>query len=173
MRVVNTTVTLRHDLGSSPRASSSGVTVRELDLARDSSLPDLAGRCFEHNRFHLDPAIPKQVADRIKRDWVASYLRGIRGDELLVAERGNEQVGFLAVLVRREVAVIDLIGVAPEARSAGIGGALVDRFHEWSSTRCDAVEVGTQVANPRATAFYEHLGYVTTRSAYDLHMHVG
>ncbi len=184
MRVVNVTVTLAADpAGPLPEAGDpaglrpgASVEVREADPQRDEALLDVAGRSFRYSRFHLDSQVDRAVADRIKRDWVWSYLNGLRGDELLVAVRDGEPVGFLCALPRedagRRVRVIDLIGVAPEAQRSGAGRALVRAFHERAAGRCDSVEVGTQAANVPAIAFYERLGYVAARCSYDLHMHV-
>ena len=170
MRVVNVTLTMAAD----PRAPvpDATVEVRDADAARDEALLDVAERSFAYTRFHLDPEVPQAAADRIKRDWVWSALNGLRGDELLVAVRDGRPVGFLCALPRDDVRVIDLIGVAEEARGSGAGRALVRTFHERAVGRCRSVEVGTQAANLSAIVFYERLGYVTTRSAYDLHMHV-
>lgn len=176
MRVVNVMVTLRCDPAAVPgEPREAAVEVRDADPEHDLVLLDVAARAFRYSRFHLDPAIPNQVADRIKRDWVRSYLDGVRGEQLLVAVADGEPVGFLAVLARehdgRRVRVIDLVGVAPEARGSGVGTALVRRFHEESRGHCAAVEVGTQLANVEALQFYERLGYRTTRAAFDLHLH--
>jgi ribosomal protein S18 acetylase RimI-like enzyme len=172
MRVVNVSVTLRADPSAAAPAATAGFEVGDAAPEHGDALLAVAGRCFTHSRFHLDPDVPPEAADRIKRDWVSSYLAGSRGEELLVAGRDGEAVGFLAVLARDGVRVIDLIGVAPEAQGSGAGTALVAAFHKRSAGRCDAVEVGTQLANAPAMAFYERLGYVTVRSAFDLHMHV-
>jgi ribosomal protein S18 acetylase RimI-like enzyme len=176
MHIVNVSVTLARDPAAAGDRRPATVDVREMDPERDDALRDLAGRTFRYTRFHLDPEIPQEIADRIKRDWVWSYLHRKRGEELLVAVQAGEPVGFLAVLARgdakRRVRVIDLIGVAPEAQGQGAGSALVQRFHERAAGRCDVVEVGTQLANAPAFAFYERLGYVTTGSAFDLHMHL-
>jgi ribosomal protein S18 acetylase RimI-like enzyme len=171
MRVVNVTNTLTAD-PSEPLLGADAVEVREADPERDQELLDVAERSFRYSRFHLDPEVPQAVADRIKRDWVWSYLNGLRGDELLVAVKDERPVGFLCGLPRDDVRVIDLIGVAPEAQGLGAGRSLVRAFHERAAGRCDAVEVGTQVANTPATAFYERLGYLAVRAAYDLHMHM-
>jgi GNAT superfamily N-acetyltransferase len=175
MRVVNVTVTLGRGPSGPPAPDGGEWEVREADPRRDSGVADVAARSFRYSRFHLDPQVPDRVADRIKRDWVDSYLDGRRGEHLLVAVRDGEPAGFLAVLARddggRRARVIDLIGVAPEAQGGGAGSALVRRFHTESASRCDTVEVGTQLANPPAMAFYERLGYRVLRAAYDLHLH--
>jgi GNAT superfamily N-acetyltransferase len=166
MRVVNVTATLTAD--PSKPIPAGDVEVRSAGAEGDDALLDVAQRTFRFSRFHLDPDVPDEVADRIKRDWVWSYLNGKRGDELLVAVSDGVPVGFLCVLGN----VIDLAGVAPETRGLGAGRALVSAFHERSAGRFEAVEVGTQAANVRAMVFYGRLGYVPARFAYDLHMHV-
>jgi ribosomal protein S18 acetylase RimI-like enzyme len=169
MRVVNVSVTL----GRAPASigSESG-TVRRLDPSTDGALLEVAERSFAQTRFHLDPGTPDAVANRIKRDWVESYLLGTRGEELLVAEAGGEPVGFLAVLRRGDTRIIDLIAVDPAHRDRGLGRDLVARFMRDSEGACERVQVGTQAANLGAIRFYERLGYVVDETAYDLHLHV-
>jgi ribosomal protein S18 acetylase RimI-like enzyme len=169
MRVVNVSVTLGRgpaSIGPEP------ATVRRLDPAADGALLDVAERSFTQTRFHLDPGTPDAVADRIKRDWVESYLLGTRGEEMLVAEADGRPVGFLAVIRRGDVRIIDLIAVDPGHRDRGLGRDLVARFMRDSEGACERVQVGTQAANLGAIRFYERLGYVVDEAAYDLHLHV-
>jgi len=169
MRVVNVSVTL----GRAPGAIGPETrTVRRLDPTRDGALLDVAERSFTQTRFHLDLGTPDAVANRIKRDWLESYLLGIRGEQLLVAESDGEPVGFLAVLRRGTMRIIDLIAVDPDHRDKGLGRDLVARFMRDSEGACERVQVGTQAANLGAIRFYERLDYVVDATAYDLHMHV-
>ena len=163
-------------LSRTPGGEDPGETDVRTARDGDDELMDLAERAFSSTRFHLDPAVPREAADRIKRDWVGSYLAGQRGERLLVADHGGRPAGFLCVLATRRngslLHVIDLIAVAPEARDTGLGRALVRRFlTDAREAGADRVEVGTQAANTRATRFYEGLGFVAERSAYDLHLH--
>ncbi|MDX6650820.1 MAG: hypothetical protein QOJ97_2771 [Solirubrobacteraceae bacterium] len=155
---------------------ASGVEVATADPARDAALLDVAESSFHASRFHLDPQIAPEVANRIKRDWVASYLGNTRGEELLAARADGAPVGFLAVIAGeahgRPIRTIDLIAVSPRHRGSGAGAALVARFLADSVGRCDEVRVGTQGANPGATRFYERLGFTAVATAYDLHLHV-
>jgi ribosomal protein S18 acetylase RimI-like enzyme len=169
MRVVNVSVTLGRgpaSIGPEPG------TVRRLDPEADGALLAVAERSFTQTRFHLDPGTPDAVANRIKRDWVESYLLGTRGEEMLVAEAGGEPVGFLAVIRRATTRVIDLIAVDPEHRDKGLGRDLVARFMSDSEGTAERVQVGTQAANLGAIRFYERLAYVVDETAFDLHMHV-
>jgi len=47
---------------------------------------DIAESAFVYSRFHLDPLVPKELANRVKREWIANYVRRQRGERLLVAE---------------------------------------------------------------------------------------
>lgn len=133
---------------------------------------EIAGTCFRYSRFHLDPAIPREVADRVKREWVASYVGGARGIELLVARDGSGPLGFLAVLGDDDARVIDLVGVAERAQRRGVASALVETF---ARRHADAavLRVGTQAANIPSLRLYAAHGYVVERTAYVLHGHGG
>lgn len=176
MYPVEVAVTLEAD----PRSIEAAPPAAEVAIARPEHadrLLEIAGGSFRWTRFHLDPAIARPAADRIKRDWVDSYLHGLRGDELLVALLDGRPAGFLAVLVDDEsdppVRVIDLVAVAEELGGRGVARALTARVAADADRLGQVVRVGTQAANLRATRMYERLGFRVERTAYSLHMHVG
>ncbi|MBI4615894.1 MAG: GNAT family N-acetyltransferase [Planctomycetes bacterium] len=137
----------------------------------------IAGSCFRYSRFHQDPALPRELADRVKREWIANYVRGARGDALLAGRSGSIPAGFLAALRTREdsreVAVIDLVGVDPRHQGRGVGRALVDAFLARYSGSCHLFRVGTQAANVPSIRLYEGAGFRVERCQYVLHRHVG
>jgi ribosomal protein S18 acetylase RimI-like enzyme len=152
----------------------------EVDRARPEhaeGLLDIAEASFRFTRFHLDPAISPGAADRIKRDWIDSYLRGLRGKELLVALVDGRVAGFLAVLEDREsdppARVIDLVAVSDAMRRRGAARALTSRVASDAERASELVRVGTQAANLPATRMYERFGFRVVRTAYSLHMHAG
>jgi GNAT superfamily N-acetyltransferase len=177
--VVNTQLTLCRESperSGAPYRPAGDVRVRQSRPEDAAALLDLAALAFTFDRFHLDPQVPGPVADRVKRDWVESYLQGERGDHLLTALLGDRVAGFLAVLSAetggRAVRTIDLTAVDEFARGSGVGQALVRRMLYDASGACDLVRVGTQAANPDAARFYEHHGFMMESSVYDLHLHV-
>jgi ribosomal protein S18 acetylase RimI-like enzyme len=133
----------------------------------------VAESSFRFSRFHLDPQVPRAVADDVKRAWAQSYLEGKRGEELIVAVDGDRVLGFLAALGDGEARVIDLIAVTAEAQGRGVGPALSRRFARDANESYDMLRVGTQAANTIATRMYEQLGFTVDRTLYTLHMHVG
>jgi ribosomal protein S18 acetylase RimI-like enzyme len=137
------------------------------------ALVDVAGRCFRYSRFHLDLLLPDELADRVKREWVRSYVEGRRGVELLSAVDGGRPIGFLAVLESGGARVIDLVGVAPEAQGRGAGRALVNAFVERHGAEGRELRVGTQAANVASVRLYESTGFSLASAAYVLHLHRG
>jgi GNAT superfamily N-acetyltransferase len=134
------------------------------------ALIDIAGRCFRYSRFHLDPQISDEAANRVKSEWVRSYTEGRRGVELLAAVDRGQPLGFLAVLADGPRRIIDLVGVAPEAQGRRLGSALVSAFVERHR---DAEEllVGTQAANVPSLRLYSRHGFTVSRAAFVFHRH--
>lgn len=171
--VVDTTLTLgREPAGLEVR----GEVVHAVPEHREAVV-DVARRSFRYSRFHLDPAVPDEVANRIKADWIESYFVGRRGEHLLVSLQAGRPVGFLAVIAsqdgERRLRVIDLIAVGEEARGRGLARALTASFVSESVGACDEVRVGTQAANVPATRLYESMGFALVRAEYAMHLHVG
>lgn len=165
-RVVDVNVTLTR-----PAASLSGEPACSVVPARAhqrGALLEMAANDYTVSRFHLDPRMPAAVASAIKRDWVAAYLDGDRGEELLVAELEDRPIGFLAALASPDGhRVIDLIAVASNARCAGAGRTLVGRLAAYGAP----IDVGTQISNVAALRFYERLNFRVRQARYVLHRH--
>jgi ribosomal protein S18 acetylase RimI-like enzyme len=172
---VNVTLGLDGGLGVPTPVPAPGVTVADCDEAAAPSVLAIAGTAMQLSRFHLDPSIPVEVAHRIKREWIQSYVRGTRGVALLVARLDGEVAGFLAALESdsdgRRVRVIDLIAVATSAHRRGVGRTLVAAFIERYAATSDLLQVGTQIANTPSLALYQGLGFTIRHASYVLHTH--
>ncbi len=159
-----------------PVPGASDVELVDASAVDPDAIIDVAGGCFRYSRFHLDPRFPRELADRVKREWVRNYLRGVRGDRLFVAVAEGRPAGFLAALTTgpagAPVAVIDLVGVDPGFQRRGIGRALVQGFLAHYGSRCEAYRVGTQVANAPSIRLYQSLGFGFEHCHYVLHRHV-
>ncbi|HVN59795.1 MAG TPA: GNAT family N-acetyltransferase [Gaiellaceae bacterium] len=168
--VVDVNVTLTCEAAEArPHAPVTDVVL--VGPAEGEPVLEIAGSCFRYSRFHLDPAIPRPVADRVKREWVRSYLEGRRGVELIAAVEDGAPVGFLAVLGDSRTRVIDLIGVAESAQGRGVGSTLVSAFIERHAGSCAVLQVGTQIANIPSLRLYGSFGFAVSSAAYVLHRH--
>lgn len=170
--VVDVNVTLTRD-AALPAPAGGPFAVEAARPEHHDALLDIAGRCFRYSRFHLDRQIPEELANRVKREWVRSYVEARRGVELLAALDGDGPVGFLAVLEAGGARVIDLVGVAPEHQGRGAGRALVSAFIARHGPACRELRVGTQIANVASLRLYEGLGFAVSSAAYVLHLHRG
>jgi GNAT superfamily N-acetyltransferase len=122
---------------------------------------EIAAAAFTHDRWHADPKIPDRAAVAIKGAWVENDVRG-RADRVLIAtdpEEPRRVQGFLLVLERRGVAVIDLIAVAPRAQGHGGGKRLMQALSAECGGRCALGRAGTQETNLTAIRFYERSGW--------------
>jgi ribosomal protein S18 acetylase RimI-like enzyme len=169
--VIETALTFERPIDRHPPVTQVGVCQPSW---RDAVL-DIAERAFRYTRFQVDPRIGRLAANRIKREWIQSYVDRRRGDTLLVAHEGGTVVGFNAMLVADRpsgpVAVIDLIGVHPDHQQRGIGRLLVDGALHHYQERCRSMEVGTQASNIPSVRLYEGLGFRLIRSGFVLHRH--
>lgn len=145
-----------------------------IDWATASDEPGVVGvarTAFHSSRFHLDPRLPDAAAGQVKAAWAAGWFRGDRGDAMVVARDGMDPVGFLQLLTQGDVLVIDLIGVAVERRSIGLGARMIG--FAATSLKPAWLDVGTQAANVGSLRFYEQIGFRVASSSYVLHRHGG
>jgi len=180
--VVDVNVTLCQDSSDRPSqlmdlSSTCQVVLRnELNDSQMEDVLDIASNSFVYSRFHLDPACPNEVADRIKHDWVENYILGNRGEELLVALKDGKPVGFIAVYRGKtnqlERCVIELMAIHEEHQRKGIGKRLGQRFLEEFNNWADEFQVGTQVANVPSVNFYYQMGFELSEAKYVLHRYI-
>ena len=85
----------------------------------------IARNNFIYSRFHLDPLINNNTADKIKQNWVENYFVGKRGDEMVLALMNGEPVGFLQLIIKERGLCIDLIGVDKIAQGQGVASNMI------------------------------------------------
>jgi ribosomal protein S18 acetylase RimI-like enzyme len=150
--------------------------IRDCLPAEYEAVLDVAASCFKYSRFHLDPHVPNELANAIKRTWIESYTQKKRGERLLVCLIDGKPVGFLAVLAistgDQQVCVIDLIGIDSTYCGRGLGKGLINYFVNTYVGECDLFRVGTQAANIPSMRLYEGSGFRVAETSYVLHAHL-
>jgi ribosomal protein S18 acetylase RimI-like enzyme len=161
----------RHDADLPTPVAISAATASDAE-----ALLTVAATSFRYSRFHLDPLVPNALANRIKREWIASYLVGRRGECLWAVRSDGDVAGFLAVTGGDDhggrYKTIDLIAVAPAFQGRGIGRQVLRFFFRHYAHACEHLRVGTQVANLPSMRLYESASMRVERAQYVLHMHV-
>jgi ribosomal protein S18 acetylase RimI-like enzyme len=134
---------------------------------------EVAGRSFKYSRFHLDRAIPAELANKIKAAWVGNYFAGRRGQQMVIALVEGTIGGFVQLLYSQDkILTIDLIAVAENQRRKGIAGDMI-AFAEAECGPFEHIRVGTQIANIPSMRLYEKLGFRVTEAHYVFHYHYG
>lgn len=174
--VVDVNVTFTCSPGRMDMLHGSDIHVCMVTPEYEAAVLDIAQHCFRFSRFHLDPKIGPRIANAVKREWIANYIRKQRGEKILVALINRRPVGFLAIRLVEEmgspVGIIDLIGVSIDYQRYGVGQALVKAFLEDMAGRVLHVAVGTQVANIPSMCLYAKCGFLLSSASYVLHAHV-
>lgn len=129
----------------------------------------VANKSFSFSRFHLDPAIPKLIADKSRASWAGNFFKGKRGQHMIVAKSGSHVSGFCQLLETEGNLTIDLIAIEPEHAGKGIGTAIIDFINH--NIKYKNIIVGTQLANLPSIGFYQKLGFQLDAAQYVFHYH--
>jgi ribosomal protein S18 acetylase RimI-like enzyme len=120
-------------------------------------ISQIGERSFSFDRFHSDPYIDNDKADKLKRAWSRNCLTH-RASKVFVFQ--DEKVdGFLACVKTKHALVIDLIAVAEEKRGCGIGRSLIGACEEYYREQCNVYSVSTQSHNKASINLYNSCGF--------------
>ncbi len=168
--LVDTNVLFSKPIGQ-PDCEPGVYEIQPASAAHEDQVADLAYDSFEFSRFHLDPLIPKDLASRVKAEWTRSYFRGQRGDQMFVATREGDVVGFVLLIGGDDHTwIIDLIAVDRRHRSQGVARGMISHV-EAHGEGFTHVRVGTQLANIPSIRLYAQLGFVMDEAHYVFHYH--
>ena len=136
--------------------------VRSFQPTDLDALLQIASEAYRDTRFWYDGRFMREQAASLYREWVAKSCRGDE-DRVLVFAKDDGVKGFVTCLLEAEsVGRIGLLGVAPEARGAGVGGALVRAaLAHCYSNGAREVRVVTQARNIGAQRLYQACGFRT------------
>lgn len=149
----------------------SACTVRQAIPEDREAVRRIAHNSFVFTRFHLDPAIDREVANTIKADWAGNYFSGTRGDGMIVAEVDRQPIGFLLYLHSKDEIIIDLIAVDGAFRRRRAAHSMIVYAQNSAAPDKIVIKVGTQVANIASMRLYEQVGFRICQSSYVFHYH--
>jgi GNAT superfamily N-acetyltransferase len=167
--LVETGIVLARALGNAPLPPKA---IRFAEARDEPAVRQIAGLAFHCSRFHADPLIANEVANRIKADWAGNFFQGSRGTHMVVAEEGGRVAGFLLLIAKGSDLVIDLVGVAPGAQGRGFGRRMID-FAAAHIREPRRFVVGTQLCNTRSLTYYAKSGFLIESARHSLHRHIG
>lgn len=171
MTLTDTNVTLEHHPGAHHSPPSKRIRLATPD--DESAVSEIAATSFSLTRFHTDPRIGPEIANRIKAQWARNYFDGQRGELMLVAEHASRIAGFCQLLDRGDALIIDLIAVSVTARRQGLASDMIAASQIAARERgCQWLRVGTQLANIASLRCYERLGFRVCSAHHVFHRHM-
>jgi ribosomal protein S18 acetylase RimI-like enzyme len=133
----------------------------------------IAANSFTYDRFHNDPDITQEAAEKIKVEWAKNYFMNARGDWMVVVEEGGVIFGFLQLLRGVDGAlIIDLIAVDQNYRNKGAAQKMISFAMRNCETKTEVVRVGTQLANLPSISLYLKMGFTVISASYVFHRHI-
>jgi len=144
-------------VGQEPAAP--GVEIRRCD-APTPELESLATAAGVLSRFAVDPAMPPGTMQKMYALWLRRSFSGEMGDEVLAARDAAGPSGLVTLKYGVSEAEVGLLAVAPRARGAGVGRALMQAAALRLLSRGLLTSiVTTQGENRPACRLYEGCGY--------------
>lgn len=136
------------------------LAVKPTELVDLPALLEIAGSAYSNERFHVDPRLPREAADRRYQNWVRNAIDHPR-QRLLTLRDGPEVVGFFVTeLTDDRCCYWHLNAIAPRAQGRGIGRRAWTTMLELARA-AGAVRVRTSVVarNVRVLNLYATLGF--------------
>jgi L-amino acid N-acyltransferase YncA len=130
-------------------------------------------------RFHLDPHLPRERADRFYEAWASQCLSGAMADVVMVSEdSAGRVIGYLAHRRREPASSIGTPiyggGLGACRRDApGAYASLIRDSALWAHDQGAVAECQTQLANFPVIRVYESVGFHFARAEYTLHAWLG
>lgn len=154
-------VNLRHPLEELPQTPPlPGVKIRRLEGKDAPLVESISAEAFIHDRYTVDPALPKDRVEQAHRGWARECCRFC--NLVLVAECGGAVAGYCAVFLAAGdagIGIVQLIAVDRPHQRKGIGRSLLGAALGWLSERAGGAVIRTEQANVPAMELYRSMGF--------------
>jgi dTDP-4-amino-4,6-dideoxy-D-galactose acyltransferase len=139
-----------------------GIRVRGNAPSDLPALRAIARVSYRQSRFYADAHFARQQCDALYETWTERSCAGY-ADQVLVAQRGMESVGYITCHIDGTIGRVGLVGVSGTAQGYGIGSTLVAEALAWLSGQgCTTVVVATQGRNIAAQRLFQSRGFQTS-----------
>lgn len=145
-----------------PQRPAADFMIRPYQPSDLDALVLISRKSYTDSRFYYDPCFSADKADDFYETWIRNSTNGSGfADEVLVADHNGLSLGYISCKRHGTLGEIGLVGVAENARGAGVGAALVDASLDWFAEHgCDRVQVVTQGRNLGAQRLYQRCGFL-------------
>ena len=88
---------------------------------------------------------------------------------MIIALFNDKPVGFLQLIEKGNILIIDLIAVKLGYRGKNIGSSMIN--FAYKNIQFEKIIVGTQISNLPSIRLYQNLGFIPISSDYVFHFH--
>jgi translation elongation factor EF-1beta len=152
--------------------SSCELSLGPATLGEVEILVEMAGCSFRHGRYHLDPFVPRSLADQRYRDWLNRCLNPENPQRVLAVKHEDTLCGFSVVECRGSVGYLHLHAIDSKWRGKKLGTEMIlqslRHLHDLGS---QAVVTKISASNLRAVNIHSRLNGHFITAEYLLHWH--
>lgn len=112
-----------------------------------------------NSRFVMDRLIPNNFKKNYRIEWVKNFFKKKRGNYLLVAIFKTKVLGFVLIIKKKNLLVIDLIVTSKKYRKKGVATSLINYINNEIMKPTDKIFAGTQKNNLIAIKMYKKMGF--------------
>jgi ribosomal protein S18 acetylase RimI-like enzyme len=158
------------DLQDAALPDPGGLSVQAADQADLAWAIGVAGHAFEHERFHVDPRLPRGLGDCRNQNWVRNTAQHLT-QRLLVVRDGADRVGFFIVEQLQDgTSYWHLAGIAPERQGQRYGSrSWAAMLHHTRQTGASRVRTSITARNDRVLNLYVRLRFRFSPPAMTFH----
>ncbi len=173
--LMDTLIYYTRRLASAPIAEySSGIVVRPVEPEEAETIAKLTSQIFRNYRghYHADPRLNPADCDEVYTSWAyRSVMSRQVADSVLVAERENQVVGFIALRMNSKIEGEGaLYGVDPAVQGHGIGRNLIIGALRWlEANGAEKMVISTQITNVSSQKVWVRLGFEPMHAQYTFH----
>jgi GNAT superfamily N-acetyltransferase len=173
--LMDTLIYYTRRLAATPIAEfSSGVTIRPVQPEEADAVARLTAAVFRNYRghYHADTRLDPADSDEVYTSWAyRSVMSRQVADQVLVAEREGQIVGFIAVRMNSKIEGEGaLYGVDPAIQGHGIGRNLIIGALRWLEARqAEKMVISTQITNISSQKVWVRLGFEPMHAQYTFH----
>jgi dTDP-4-amino-4,6-dideoxy-D-galactose acyltransferase len=151
---------------------ASGFEIRHFQRTDLDDVLAIARSAYVFDRFHADPSLTREIADRVTETWVRCSCSG-DADAVILACYAGTLAAYVTCNIHKETsdvlgttfATIGMVATHSDFRGKGAGTcATIGALNWFQQQGVDVVEVGTQLANVAASRLYESNGFRLTAS---------
>jgi dTDP-4-amino-4,6-dideoxy-D-galactose acyltransferase len=152
--------------------TATGFEIRHFQQADLEDVLSIARSAYVFDRFHADPSLTREIADKVNETWVRSSCMGA-SDAVILACHSGTLAAYVTCSIHKETsdvlgttfATIGMVATHSEFRGKGAGTcATIGALNWFQQQSVDVIEVGTQVGNVAASRLYESNGFRLTAS---------